>query len=100
MEIIKLACIVALTHVLLAIVPWLVAETPATGWLPYHSYYTMAQVLHGMGLPVIGSFHEGMFMAPITSLGKVMIVGAWTAGYVAVALMIVRVRAPRHRDEE
>jgi hypothetical protein len=78
MKIIKVACIVALTHVLLAI------------WLPYHSWFTMAQVLHGLGLPVIGSFHEGMFMAPITSLGRAMIVSAWAAVYVVVALLMVR----------
>ncbi|MBC7701640.1 hypothetical protein [Aquabacterium sp.] len=91
MKTIKVACIVTLIHVLLAIVPWLVVEMPTTAWLRYHSWFTMAQVLHGLGLPVVGSFHEGMFMAPITSLGRAMTVSAWAAVYVVVALLMVRV---------
>ena len=93
MNIIKLVGILALTHALLAIVPWFILETSATASLPYHSYFTMAQLLNGLGLPVIGSFHEGMFMARVTVLGKGMIAGAWFVVYVLAALLIDKIRS-------
>ncbi len=90
--IVRRSLLIALAHGALVLGPWLVVQSAATAWLPYHSYFTVARVLHGAGLPVIAAFEEGMFMAPVTVFGDIAIGVAWCLAYVGLALGIEVVR--------
>ena len=95
-RIIQLAFCLALAHLFLAFVPYYFVASPLTASVGFASYYGMASLLHTAGLPIIGKFEEGMFMAPVTWFGECAIYGSWLLVHLglAAAVELIRTRRP------
>lgn len=89
----KLALIIALVHISLTLLPFMLYESDITAWLPYSAYFGVASLLHQTGLPVIGPCPEGMFMAELTLFGQCAVYGTWCLVYVGMAALVSFVRA-------
>lgn len=84
-------------HAAVAIIPFYAHESMWTALLAYYSYFGLAVQLFGWGLPVIGQFHEGMLIAPVTPLGQCLIVLFWMFVHAGLAALVSRSRVLRRR---
>ncbi|HRH17880.1 MAG: hypothetical protein C0487_06490 [Leptothrix sp. (in: Bacteria)] len=90
----------ATLHAALSLAPLQFEQAPlCLAWLAYHSWFSVAALLQHLGIPTIGRFQEGMFMAPITPLGQACIVIFWLGVHTIAAWLIVWARQPRDRHE-
>lgn len=75
-------------HAAVAVIPFYAHESMWTALLAYYSYFGLAVQLYGWGLPVIGQFHEGMLIAPVTPLGQCLIFLFWMVAHAGLAGLV------------
>lgn len=100
----KLVCVVTLglyaLHASLFYASVQVNPVPAVlSWAAYHTYFSVAQALQDFGIPAIAPFEAGMFIAPVTAIGKVSIAAFWFAAHFVLALIAV-LTVNRYRSKE
>ena len=95
-RVIAITSVLVATHIALLVITLHVEPPPATiSWLAYHSYFTIAKLFQWLGIPAIGPFKEGMFIAPVTVTGKSAIAAFWLTLYFLAAYIGTRATSSR-----
>ena len=82
-------------HGAMALIPFAVHPSKETALVPYYSYFGVLALLSKLGINAFSEFKEGMFMAPVSTTGKVAVATVWLllhACLAATALCVLRRR--------
>lgn len=75
-------------HALLALIPFAIHQSKVTALIPYWSYFGVLSVLNDVGLKVFADFSEGVFMAPVSALGNVLVALFWLFVHAGIAAVL------------
>jgi hypothetical protein len=97
-----IACGFGTLHILIAVAAIQFDTVPQFfAWITYHSYFSVASLLQSLGVPAIGQFDEGMFMAPVTAVGKTLIAMFWIFIYLLTACLVTYLlKIPKNRNHQ
>ena len=87
-QVIKYWLILFLFHVILAVVPGIFASNKLTAMIPLFSIFLPLEFFDYLNIPVWGEVQENMFMAPVTLLGWLLVIGTWSLIHYCFAIGI------------